>query len=428
MLSRSNELTRRAAAIIIDLRTGIADERNPMIKRLKKLYATNRNASLLILFVVLNIYMLIEIKNDRFWLSDFSVYHEAAGRILQGENLYRGESDGFYHYKYSPTAALYFAPLGVLPLHLAKVIYWVLLSGAICLGFYLSTRLAIPDIESVKPACQNNIILVSALVMGVNIERELHLGQVNQILLVCYLSFFILLKSKKEILASLVWSASVFLKPFGLILLPYLLVRKKFKTFFFSLVFLVLLGILPVLFVGFGSLKGQFSGWVTELTIELSGKQELLNPGNHTVFSVLARYTPIRLLISGSGAVLVLQSLMLILIALIFVLILLKGRGTPNRMALESAFLMGLIPLLAFTSYNAFGFLELAVVLVLLNLPRMRRLLAGISLAGLILVGFNMHDIVGHRLWVLFNDLSLVSAGAIVLLAVLFRMRIRGLA
>jgi hypothetical protein len=95
-------------------------------------------------------------------------------------------------------------------------------------------------------------------------------------------------------------------------------------------------------------------------------------------------------------------------------------------MALESAILMGLIPLLAFTSYNAFGFLEAAVVLILFNLRRLTKPWAATAVTGLFLVGINMHDIVGHRLWGLFNDLSLVAVGALILLAVLFHERMVG--
>jgi hypothetical protein len=275
------DLTRREVRIIIHRQIAVADARNPMIDKLKEYYSTHGHVSLLILFVVLNIYMLLEIRNDRFWLSDFSVYHKAAGRLVTGENLYQGDMDGFYRYKYSPTAALYFVPLGFLPIHLAKVLYWIFLSAVVCLGLFLSFRLANPDAKDEKPARQNNIILISALVMGVSIERELHLGQVNQLLLISYLSFILFLRARREILASLILAAGIFLKPFGLIFFPYLLARRKFTAVFFLLIFLVLLGMVPALFTGFGDLAGQFSGWFDELGIELSGKQQLLDPGNH---------------------------------------------------------------------------------------------------------------------------------------------------
>lgn len=420
----SIDLTLYKARAIIHLQITAVDGCNPMIDKLKEYYSTQRHASMMILFVVLNIYMLLEIRNDRFWLSDFTVYHKAAGRLMTGENLYQGDVDGFYRYKYSPTAALYFVPLGFLPLQPARVFYWIFLSAVVCLGLYLASRLARPDVEDEKPARQNNVILISALVMGVSIERELHLGQVNQLLLISYLSFVLFLRAGREILASLILAAGIFLKPFGLVFLPYLLVKRKFRAVIYLMILLVLLGILPAIFLGFRNLAGQFSGWLGELGIELSGKQGLLDPGNHTIFSVLARYTPARFIVSGAVEILIFQALALILTGAAFGIIIFKGKNLPGSMALESAMLMGLIPLLAFTSYNAFGFLEAAVVLILFNLPRMAKPWAAAAVSGLFLVGFNMHDIVGHRLWVLFNDLSLVAVGALILLAVLFHERI----
>ena len=58
-----------------------------MFNWVKNLYGSRWHISLIILFLILIIYMLFEIKNNRFWLSDFQVYHKAAGRIIQGEML-----------------------------------------------------------------------------------------------------------------------------------------------------------------------------------------------------------------------------------------------------------------------------------------------------------------------------------------------------
>jgi hypothetical protein len=83
---------------------------------------------------------------------------------------------------------------------------------------------------------------------------------------------------------------------------------------------------------------------------------------------------------------------------------------------------------LSFTSYNAFGFLALAVILILFHMPELSKVQRLLAIGGLILIGFNIHDIVGHELWVIFNDLSLVAIGAIFLLAVQISMRIREIA
>jgi len=374
------------------------------------------------------IYMLLEIKNNRFWLNDFQVYHEAAGRIIHSENLYQGEIDGFYKYKYSPTAALFFMAFGIIPLVLAKMLYWVFLSFIICIGFYLAFSLVEPGFRDESPAHINNLILISALILGVNLERELHLGQVNHLLLVSYLVILSLLRNNKTIIASLIWAAGIFLKPFGFILLPYFLIKRRFKLTGYFLIFLILFAVLPAIFVGLDNLPGQYSNWFGELSIELSQKQDLLQKGNHTIFSVLARYTPVRFLDMTPLFTKLLQSTVLILMAVIMIFLIGRRRNFGNCMILESSFLIALIPLLSFTSYNAFGFLELAVILILFNIGKLSKPQRVLAITGLILIGINIHDIVGHELWVLINDLSLVTVGAILLLTVLISMRIRKIA
>ena len=399
-----------------------------MLNRIKSLYRSRWYTSLLILFLVFIIYMLLEIKNDRFWLSDFQVYHKAAGRIIQGENLYQGEIDGFYEYKYSPPAAVFFIPFGIIPLTLAKVLYWIFLSCMICVGFYLAFSLVEPRFRNESPARINNLIFISALILGVNLERELHLGQVNYLLMVSYLAILYLLQKNKIIIAALIWAAGIFLKPFGFILLPYFLIKRKFRLTGYFLIFLVLFTILPAFFVGFANLQGQYSSWFGELSIELSRKQDLLQDGNHTLFSILARYTPVRFLDITPFFAMLFQSAVLILLAVIMFFLIRRGRELGNGMILESSFLIALIPLLSFTSYNAFGFLALAVILILFNMRLLSKWQRLFAVTGLILIGFNIHDIVGHELWALFNDLSLVALGAILLLAVQISIRIRKIA
>jgi hypothetical protein len=275
---------------------------------------------------MLMVYLLFEIKNNRFWLSDFQVYHKAAGRIVQGQNIYQGEIDGFYRYKYSPAAAIFFIPIGMISLTPARVLYWVFLSSVICIGFYLSLRLVRPRFRMLSPAYINNLILLSALILGVNIERELHLGQVNQLLLVSYLLIIFLIRNNKTGMAALIWAAGIFLKPFGIILLPYFLATRRFRPVIYFLVFLIIFAIAPAVFTGIDNLAGQYSSWFSELAIELSQKQELLQAGNHTIFSVLARYTPVRFLAITPMLATVFQSIILVLVSLVVIFMIRRGR------------------------------------------------------------------------------------------------------
>ena len=367
-------------------------------------------------------------KNHRFWLHDFEVYHKAASRIITGENLYRGDIDGFYKYKYSPACAMFFTPLGILPFSIAKAIYWVFLSGIICLGFYLSLRIVLPSVAVETPSRINNFILLLAFITAVHFERELHLGQVNQLLLVLYLALVFLWQNSRIKLSSLLWAGSIFIKPFGLIFLPYFIIKRQYRLIGWLILWLVILGLSPVFFYGWPGLLGQYGGWIAELTNELANKQDLMQAGNHTIFSIFARFTPLRILEFTSTVTFFYQTFILLLLAILFILLLRKGRGIENQSAPETAFLIGLIPLLAFTSHNAFGFLELAIVVVLVNWRELPSWGKTIGICGFAFSGGNIHDIVGKTLWNFLSDISLVAWGALLILAVLVILRMRRLA
>jgi hypothetical protein len=243
-----------------------------LAKRLANFYKTRYSFIFLLIFLILITYMLLEIKNHWFWLSDFKVYDTAATKILAGENLYRGDIDGFYKYKYSPVSALYFIPFALLPFPAAKVAYRILLSFLVCVGFYLAISLAQSDFKD-EAGSTNTIILLAALVLGVHIERELHLGQVNHLLLVEYLGIAFLWQRGKTTLSALIWADSIYIKPFGLIFLPYFIIKRQLKMVITFLIFTSTFACMPIPICGFSGALIQYKGWFSEIIEELSHKQ-----------------------------------------------------------------------------------------------------------------------------------------------------------
>jgi len=390
-------------------------------KRLKDLYRSRWYFSLILIFSVLVIYMFLEIRNNRFWLHDFEVYCRAADRVISGENLYRGDIDGFYKFKYSPVCAVLYIPFTVIPLWAAKVVYWLFLSAVICACFYLSLLLTKPGFRQEPPSGVNSTMLLAALILGVHMERELHLGQVNQILLLCYLATAYFISKGRDMAASIILAAGIFIKPFGLIFVPYLIFKRRFRPAILFLLFTLILAAVPNLFYGPEQLQGQYDRWFHEITTELSAKQDLFGNGNHTLFSILARFTPLRLVDFTPRTALLYQATVLIALAgcLLFLL-----KRKVNGIALEFAILTGLIPLLTFTSYNAFGFLDLAVFLVLFQFKYLTALPKAAAILGFVYLGMNIYDLLGHRIWTFINDISLVSIGALLILMVVVVLRI----
>ncbi len=392
---------------------------------LKNAYLSQRNFALALLLLVILLMMIPEIANDRFKASDFRVYVTAAERLLSGENLYRPEQDGHYYYKYSPTAAIYFLPYTAIPYVYARAIYWIFLTLIFLLGCYMCISLVRPWYKELPPKTINNVVLIVTCIIGVKLQRELHLGQVNHLLLLMYIGMIYLWRNKRELFISLLWAMALFLKPHCLIFLPYFLVKKKFKIVAMFLVFAAVLFIAPSVFMGFDMAIDQQQLWFHELAIDLGNKQDMLGDGNLTIFAALAKYTPMRLVEFTPLTTHVYQAIVLALLCLLVLYLIFKGHDINDAYVFEMAFLTGLIPLIASTGRNAFGFLEIVVFLIIFNWGSLNRWMKWTAVIGFILFGGFMHDMVGNTLWMFWFNNSLLAVGAIMILIVAVNLRVR---
>lgn len=382
----------------------------------------------LVVFVVLMALLILcvvfKMENGRLWLRDFEVYWKAGERVVAGEDLYRIEDDGHYRYKYSPTAATYFSPLSAMPFPAAQVVYWFLLSLVIVFGLCLAARLACPRLEE-DPRRTNSLFLLAALILGVTLAAELTLGQVNQLLIVAGIAMAWLYGQGRPWTLALVWSLTLFLKPLYLIFVPYFIVKKRFRELGGLALFTFLLLALPLLFFrNLDMLAGQNREWFAEIGGELSDKQDLLKAGNHTIFSVLARYTPLRLIDPDPQGQLLIKGLILAAIALVVIWVIYRGRHQPRAFVLEFALLMGLVPLLSYTSENAFGFIELSLFVLLFGFSRYALPSRALIVTGIILFVAGSLRFVSEAgraedYLELFKSLSLITIGVAMLLAAL---------
>ena len=382
----------------------------------------------IILFVCLS-FLGAEAINHRLWLPDFEVYYKAAYRLINSENLYRHSEDGHYIFKYSPVSALIFIPFTIFSFGIAKIIYWLILTGTILLNFYISVRLLFPEIGSKSDAKRINVLyLLSSLIVALHFLRELHLGQVNYLLMFMFVLVLFALGKQKVITASIILSLSLFIKPFGLIFLPYLLYRKKFRALFMVGVSSVAWALTPLLFYrNWHLFINQYYAWFNEILIEMGHKQALLADANHTVFSVIARFTPLRFILSDPRYAQFYQ--LAILIALLFFFYKAFKLSALNKTGENTIFdfylLIGFIPLLAFTSENAFVFEQLLVVVVLFYFRLLSTFEKTLAILSFIFIGGNFAELLGSKVSVFLDNNSFVAIGAMILIFVFYKLLVK---
>lgn len=362
-----------------------------------------------------------ELINSRMDMRDLEVYYRAADRLTEGGELYRAVEDNpweHYVYKYAPPAAMLFIPFLPLGIPLSKIVYWILLSFILGAVLYNLKTLLSPKIASNRRVTIS--LLLGIIIAGTHFFRELHLGQVNLLLLGIYIFALCLLQKEKPMGFAALIAVSIFIKPFGLIFLPLLIIMGRFRELMYFTGFTILMILLPMLFYADSNTYFElYVSWYRELTIELGAKQDLFAAGNHTIFSILARYSPLGLLpIEGSGRHLyqlgVMLSIGLLLLWFYF------RRPVPERALRLYIILIAFIPLLAFTSYNAFIFTLPLIIYLLFRFRELNMLFKIILVISCVFIGGNIYDLAGKDLFNHFWSISIYSWGAIGLLLTLF--------
>lgn len=187
------------------------------------------------MFGALNIY------NDRFGMSDMQVYFDAAGKLLAGESPYGtafGLSSGFY--KYSPAAALVFAPFHLVSWFTARVLFYLIISASI--AWYLPRFMVLISRQlDCEVSLKSGVVALTALTLAGHISRELLLGNVNWILLVLLLIAFFRME-RQPYLTGILFAVALAFKPHFAVLFPWFLLRRQFT------VLLTAAGVLLVLF------------------------------------------------------------------------------------------------------------------------------------------------------------------------------------
>lgn len=351
--------------------------------------------------------MLLDHFHNKFDLVDFEVYHRTALRIIKGEPIYGLEEDGFYLYKYAPAASLLFLLFALIPFFTAQYFYWAFLSLVLVWGLnHLLTSYKQIDKLWVP-------LLGFALTFWTHVAKEHYLGQVNLLLTVGFVLILKLYLEDKKMWSALLLALSIFMKPFGLIFLPFFLLKRDFITIGYTMVSLLIVGALPFLFyTSWQEFIGLYSGWFHELAVELGKKQHLFAPKNHTIFSVIARYLMLDNLLTTPLSEKIYQFVVLGGLAGGFLYFMKRNQD----LVLQFFMVCAVIPLLAFTSDNAFIYTFPLVVYMFIHFKTLATSIKVLLILGCFFIGGNIYDLLGKELFITIRAASPYAFGTVFLL------------
>ena len=346
----------------------------------------------------------------RYEMVDFITWRQSAVRALQAEPLYRTE-DGHYQFKYLPAFALIMAPLGMLNEEAGKML-WFAVSVALLAALLRWSVAGLPD----RRLSQSTLAWITLILMAKFYLHELVLGQTNVLLGGLLAGALVAVQRDRPLTAGALVGAAVFVKPYALILMPWLLVTKGWRALAMAAGVVAAGLLLPAVVYGWAGNQDLLRGWLR--TVTDSTTPNLLGNDNVSIAAMWAKW-----LGPGSPAT-ILTLVTLVSTGALVIAVWRWRRGVAAPEYLEFALLMLLIPLV---SPQGWDYLLLLATPALVCLVDRRREFPtlwrwGLSLA-LGLMCLSSFDLMGRELYGRFMALSVVSVCALIVAVALTHAR-----
>jgi len=373
-----------------------------------------RNILLLILaFLFFSLVYQYFVKKD---MTDFGVCYQGGERIIKGETLYR-VSDGHLQYKYSPASAVFFSLFTVFPYEVAKYIWYLSELVFLFLSLFISY-----DILPSKQKKKGLVLIFSFLVLVKFFGREIELGQVNIFIFFLLIMMVKALLNKKDVKGGLLLGFSLIFKPYGLVFLPYFILKKRFKLIASSLGTILIGLILPVIYYG---LKGDITvltAWQKTLSQSTPGLIDHYD--NASIFAFFLKIVPDES--RGLAFMFIICSGLLIAFSFLWMMILGKKENMNKPEVLEYSFLFVLIPLFSpLAWYYNYLYSILTIVFLINYADKFPKVLKYVLIANLIIIGGSLREVLGKDAFRFYTGYSLVVISYLIILFHLFYLRVR---
>lgn len=346
---------------------------------------------------------------------DFEVYRTAGRRALMGEPLYQ-TGDGHYTFKYMPAFAVAMVPAALAGRDAARV-GWFALSCAFLVVLLRWSVAALPA----RRWSTRSLVMLTVLFMAKFYAHELSLGQSNLFLAVLLLAGLGALQLESPRIAAVAIAMAVFVKPYALILLPWLVASTGVMSGVVALATIALGLLLPVPLYGWQGNLDLLADWWR--IVSTSTAPNLLGADNISLAAMWAKWIGI-----GRPAALLAAMTAVLLLAVAATVWRQRARVTEPEY-LEFALLCLLIPLISPQGWDYV--LLLGTPAVVVTLDRWRELRTPwrvASAAAIAVMGLSMFDLMGRAAYSQFMALSVVSVCAIMLAVTLAQLRLRALA
>jgi hypothetical protein len=336
-------------------------------------------------------------------------------RFLAHEPLYRPD-DGHYQYKYFPAFAAAMVPFTWMPKQVAEFT-WFTLTVAMTWALARLSVAALPD----RRLAVRTLFWLTLFVNGKFLVKELAFGQFNLPVALLLLGAVLAAQHGQVMAAGALVALGVFVKPYALVLAPWLARRLGWRSLVpFAVVIAGGLA-LPAVMYGWSGNLTLHSEWyrtVTETTAP-----NLMGHENISFASMWAKWIePGR-----TAAVLALVSAVAAVAAGMFMMW--RWRAIGDSHYLDVAYFLVLIPLLSPQGWDYVLVIAMPAYTCLID--RWRDLSPNwraVVLTAFLFTSFTIFDLLRRGLYIHLMELAAVSIGAVLIAISLMRLRSQAMA
>ena len=346
---------------------------------------------------------------------DFEVYQTAGARVLHAEPLYRDE-DGHFQYKYLPAFALAMTVFAYGDIEVWKAVWFAINIGWLVWFFQQSVTL-LPERRRSRTLLYTLIVILSVKF----IVKELVNGQTNLMLGVFVMAGLAAALRGRPKLAGVWIAAAVFVKPYALIMVPWMMVSLEASALVAFGAATIIGLLLPAAIYGWSGNIALLAGWfhgatsttapnllIRDATSLAAMWAKWIGPGPHAQLFTL------------------ITSMALVAVA---IPVWLRRRGVAAPAFLEVGLLLLMVPLLSPQGWDYVFILGAPAIVCLVD--RWRdvtwpwRIAIALSLFLMCLLSF---DTVGQRWYMVVTTYSIVTIGGLASIGCLTRLRFKALA
>lgn len=348
-------------------------------------------------------------------LVDFEVVYTAASRFALAEPLYR-PADGHFQFKYLPAIAVVMMPFTWLPRVAAEALWF----GALVMMAWTLVRLSIDALPE-RRLSWTVLAWIVVLLNAKALVKELAFGQFNLPLALLLIGTLIATQRHSGLRAGALVGAGVFVKPYALVMVPWLVWTHGWRTSIpFALVMALGLA-LPALFYGWSGNIGLLQEWIK--TVSQTTDPNLSVRENISFASSWVKW------IGPSAAVSWLALVCSAAAVAAGAVTLARRKLVAEPHYLEASFLFILIPLLSPQGWDYVLLLALpAYVCVVDRWWETSLPWRAIAIVGFALTSFAVYDLMRRTLYFFVMDHGGGTIGAILIGACLIRLRWKALA